>query len=111
MKSTSTTKPSKFTFERYPRGGYILWLRDNFSEITETDEYGETQTSWIYDEYTMLVPSSLSDTFIERHFDEYISEAKKQEANKLETRICTVEDAIADIADLLSTLLGGTSND
>lgn len=105
MKPTSTTKPAKFTFERNPRGGYILWLRENFSEITETGEYGETQTSWVYDEYTMLIPHSLSDEFIEQHFDEYLREVKRKEATKTDKRLSSLEGAVADIL----RLIGGTT--
>lgn len=105
MKSTSNTKPSKFTFERYPRGGYILWLRENFSEITETDEYGETQTSWVYDEYTMLMPYSLSNEFIEQHFDDYLAEAKRTEAMKTDKRLTSLEGAVNDLAKLIGGVI------
>lgn len=105
MKSTSTIKPSKFTFERNPRGGYILWLRENFSEITETNEYGENQTSWIYDEYTMLISNSISNEFIEEHFDEYLREVKRKEATKTDKRLSSLEGAVADIL----RLIGGTT--
>lgn len=101
MKSTSNTKPSKFTFERYPRGGYILWLRENFSEITETDEYGETQNSWTYDEYTMLVQNPMSDEFIEQHFDEFLSEIKRKEALKVDARILSLESAVNELARII----------
>lgn len=101
MKSTSNTKPSNFTFERYPRGGYILWLRENFSEITETNEYEETQNSWTYDEYTMLVQNPMSDEFIEQHFDEFLSEIKRKEALKVDARILSLESAVNELARII----------
>lgn len=107
MKSTSITKPPKFLFERYPRGGYILWLRENFRESTETDESGETHTAWTYDEYTILMQEPLTDSFIEAHFDEYISEARKKEASDTDTRLAATEDAIAELATLIGGVLNG----
>lgn len=105
MKSTSNIKPPKFTFERYPRGGYILWLRENFHEVTTEDEFGNEQTSWVYDEYTILMPEPLSDSFIEQHFNEYLTEARQKEANDAETRMSAVEDAVADLAELIGEIL------
>ena len=107
MKSMSNIKPNKFTFERYPRGGYILWLRENFHEITETDEQGEEHTSWMYDEYTILISTYLSDNFIDQHFNEYITEARKKEASDTENRISVIEDAIADLAEIIGGMLDG----
>ena len=106
MKSMSNTKPNKFTFERYPLGGYILWLRENFREVTETDEMGEPHTSWVYDEYTILMPSPLTDGFIEQHFDEYLAEARAQEASNIEDRLTAAESAITDIAEMLGEIIG-----
>ena len=91
MKSTSTIKQPDFTFERYPRGGYILWLRENFHEVTTEDEFGNEQTNWVYDEYTLLMPNELSDSFIEQHFDEYITEARQKEANDADRRLTAIE--------------------
>ena len=106
MKSTSDIKPNEYTFERYPLGGYILWLRENFREITEPDEMGEPHTSWVYDEYTMLIPQTLSDDFIEQHFDEYIAEAKRDEAMKTNKRLSTLEGAVNDLAKLIGGVVG-----
>ena len=106
MKSTSNIKPDEFTFERYPRGGYILWLRENFHEIEETIE-DETVTSWVYDEYTILMKEYLSNSFIEQHFDEYLTEARKKEASDTENRISAVEDAVAEIAEIIGGMLDG----
>ena len=100
MKSTSTIKPHKYAFERYPRGGYILWLRENFHEFEDEIE-GEIFNGWIYDEYTILIPFSLSDEFIEEHFEEYLAEARKKEAMGTDKRISAAEDAIADLAELI----------
>lgn len=100
MKSTSTIKPHKYAFERYPRGGYILWLRENFHEFEDKIE-GEIFNGWIYDEYTILIPFSLSDEFIEEHFEEYLAEARKKEAMDTDKRISAAEDAIADLAELI----------
>ena len=107
MKSTSNIKPNDYTFERYPRGGYILWLRENFREVTSTDEQDEAVTSWVYDEYTILIPTYLSNSFIEQHFNEYLTEARKKEASDNENRISAVEDAVYELAQLI----GGASND
>ena len=106
MKSTSTIKQPDFTFERYPRGGYILWLRENFREITKPDEMGEPHTSWVYDEYTMLIPSPLTDEFIEQHFDEYLAEAKRNEAMKTNKRLTSLEGAVNDLAKLIGGVVG-----
>ena len=106
MKSTSTIKPPKYTFERYPRGGYILWLRENFHEFSDEIE-GEIFNGWIYDEYTVLIPFSLSDDFIEQHFEEYLAEARQKEANNAEKRMTAVEDAVADLADIIGGLIDG----
>lgn len=106
MKSTSDIKQPKFAFERYPLGGYILWLRENFREITEPDEMGEPHTSWVYDEYTMLIPQTLSDDFIEQHFDEYIAEAKRDEAMKTNKRLTSLEGAVSDLAKLIGGVVG-----
>lgn len=106
MKSTSDIKQPKFTFQRYPRGGYILWLRENFREITEPDEMGEPHTSWVYDEYTTLVPSPLTNDFIEQHFDEYLAEAKRNEAMKTDKRLTSLEGAVNDLASLLGGVIG-----
>lgn len=106
MKSTSTIKQPDFTFERYPRGGYILWLRENFHEVTTEDEQGEPVTSWVYDEYTLLMPNELSDSFIEQHFNEYITEARQKEANGADKRLTAIESAIIDLAEIV----GGASN-
>ena len=106
MKSTSEIKQPKYTFEHYPLGGYILWLRENFHEVTETDEMGELRTSWIYDEYTVLVPSPLSTEFIEQHFDEFISEARAKEASNIDDRLTAAESAITDIAEMLGEITG-----
>jgi hypothetical protein len=105
MKSISNISPDSFTFERYPLGGYILWLRENFHEVTEIDEQGETYTSWVYDEYTMLTPTFLSDEFIEQHFDEYLTEAKRIEATKTDKRLLSLESAVDDLANLIGGII------
>lgn len=101
MRATSTIKQPDFTFERYPRGGYILWLRENFHE-TETED----GTFWTYDEYTILMPELLSNEFIGQHFNEYITEARQKEANDADRRLSAIEDAIVDLAEIV----GGASN-
>lgn len=106
MKSTSDNKPNKFTFERYPLGGYILWLRGAPHKIIEPDEQGEPHTSWVYDEYTMLMPSPLTDDFIEQHFDEYLAEAKRGEAIKTDKRLTLLEGAVNDLASLIGGVVG-----
>lgn len=106
MKSTSGIKPNEYTFERYPLGGYILWLRESFHEITEPDEMGEPHTLWVYDEYTMLVPTPLTDEFIEQHFDEYLAEAKRDEAMKTDKRLTSLEGAVNDLAKLIGGVAG-----
>ena len=104
MKSTSTTKPTEFTFERNPRGGFVLWLRENFRPVDyEID--GTIFHGWIYDEYKMKTDCRLSDSFIEQHFDEYLSEARKKEAMDITNRITAAEDAIADLAELIGGLM------
>lgn len=105
MKPTSIIKPPMFKFERYPRGGYILWLRDNFKKVTKTDEQGETYTSWVYDEYTMLTPTFLSNEFIEQHFDEYFAESKRIEAMKTDKRLLFLESAVDDLANLIGGII------
>lgn len=108
MKHTSNTKPSKFTFEHYPRGGYILWLREipeNPQEVVEPNEQGEIHTMWIYNEYTMFIPNPISNEFIEQHFDEYLREAKRKEATETDKRLSSLEGAVADIL----RLIGGTT--
>lgn len=100
MKSVSDIKPNKYTFERYPLGGYILWLRENFHEF-ENEIEGEIFNGWIYDEYIILIPFSLSDEFIEEHFEEYLAEARKKEAMDTDKRVSAAEDAIADLAELI----------
>lgn len=107
MKSMSDIKQPKYTFERYPIGGYILWLRENFREVTKSDEMGEPHTSWVYDEYTILMPSPLTDGFIEQHFDEYISEARAKEASNVDDRLTAAEAAVTDIAEILGEILNG----
>lgn len=106
MKSMSDIKQPKFTFQRYPRGRYILWLRENFREITEPDEQGESHTAWVYDEYTMLIPSPLTNDFIEQHFDEYIAEAKRGEAMITDKRLSSLESAVNDLASLIGGVIG-----
>ena len=98
----SDVKQPNFTFERYPRGGYVLYLRENFREY-ELD--GEVK--WLYDEYTILTSSSISNSHIEQHFNEYLSEARKKEASDTETRLIAAEDAIAELAEMV----GGVQND
>lgn len=105
MKSTSDIKPNYYNFERYPLGGYILWLRENFREITEPDDMGAPRTSWVYDEYTMLIPSPLTDEFIELHFNEYLAEAKHDEAMKTDKRLSTLESAVNDLASLIGGIV------
>lgn len=92
----SDVKQPDFTFERYPRGGYVLYLRENFREY-ELD--GEVK--WLYDEYTILTPSSISNSHIEQHFNEYLSEARKKEASAFETRLSAIEDAVFELAGRL----------
>ena len=110
MKACASEKPNKFTFEEYPRGGYILWLRENFYEVIKELEpdsnEDETSTSWVYDEYTILMPEYLSNNFIEQHFNEYISSARKEEASDPIERLATVEDAVEDILDIIADLAG-----
>ena len=106
MKSKSNLKPPKYTFEKYPLGGYILWLRENFREITEPDEVGEPRKSWVYDEYTMLIPSPLTDDFIEQHFEDYILEAKRTELMKTDKRLTLLEGAVNDLAKLIGGVVG-----
>lgn len=106
MKSTSDIKQPKFTFQRYPRGGYILWLRENFREIAEPDEQDKPHTSWVYDEYTMLMPSPLTDDFINQHFDEYLAEAKRTGAMKTDKRLTSLEGAVNDLAKLIGGVIG-----
>ena len=106
MKAESIIKPNKFTFERHPRGGYILWLRENFHEVTTEDEQDEPVTNWVYDEYTLLMPNELSDSFIEQHFSEYITEARQKDANDADKRLTAIESAIIDLAEIM----GGASN-
>ena len=104
MKSTSTTKLAKFSFERNPRGGFVLRLRENFHKVDyEID--GTIFHGWIYDEYKMKTDCRLSDSFIEQHFDEYLSEARKKEAMDISKRITAAEDAIADLAELIGGLM------
>ena len=104
MKSTSTIKPAKFAFEKNPRGGFVLWLRENRHEVDyEID--GFPFHGWIYDEYKMKTGLHLSEAFIEQHFDEYLSEARKKEAMDISNRITAVEDAIADLAELIGGLM------
>lgn len=104
MKSISDVKPTKYHFERYPRGGYILWLRENFHEFSE-EIGGETVHGWVYDEYTILIPFSLSDEFIAAHFEEYLAEARKKEAMETDKRLTAAEDAIADLAEIVGGML------
>lgn len=104
MKSTSTIKPAKFAFERYPRGGYILWLRENFHEVDHEID-GTIFHDWIYDEYKMKTDCRLSDSFIEQHFDEYLSEVRRKEAMDISKRVAAAEDAIADLAELIGGLM------
>lgn len=106
MKSSSDIKQADFTFEGYPLGGYILWLRENFREVTEPGEQDELRSSWIYDEYTILVPTPLSTEFIEQHFNEYISEARAKEASNIDDRLTAAEAAITDIAEMLGEIIG-----
>ncbi len=106
MKSHSDIKPPKFYFERYTLGGYILWLREYFREITEPDEMGNPHKSWVYDEYTILMPSPLTDDFIEQHFDEYLAEAKRSEAMKTDKRLTSLEGAVNDLAKLIGGVVG-----
>lgn len=101
MRATSTIKQPDFTFERYPRGGFILWLRENFHEVTTEDG-----TFWTYDEYKVLMSEPLSDSFIEQHFSEYITEARQKEANNAGRRLTAIEAAIFDLAKIV----GGASN-
>ena len=75
--------------------------------MTTEDEHGEPVTSWVYDEYTVLIPFSLSDEFIEEHFEEYLAEARQKEANNAEKRMTAVEDAVADLADIIGGLIDG----
>ena len=106
MKSSSDIKQPKYTFEGYPLGGYILWLRENFREITEPDEMGNPHTSWVYDEYTMRAPTSLPDEFIEQHFSDYLAEAKRAEAMKTDKRLTSLEGAVNDLAKLIGGVIG-----
>lgn len=106
MKSISDNKPNYYTFERYSLGGYILWLRENFREVTEPGEMGEPHTSWVYDEYTMLIPQALSDDFIEKHFEDYLAEAKRAEAMKTDMRLSSLESAVNDLASLIGGVVG-----
>ena len=101
MKACANEKPSRFTFEKYPRGGYILWLRENFHQIIK-EENGEEKSSWVYDEYTILIPNYINNNFIEQHFDEYINNARKKEASDPIERLAIVEDAIEDILKIIS---------
>lgn len=107
MKSHSDIKQPDFTFECYPLGGYILWLRENFREVEvpEPDEMGESHTVWAYDEYTILMPTPLTNDFIEQHFDEYLAEAKRTEAMKTDKRLSTLEGAVNDLADLIGGII------
>ncbi len=102
MKSTSTIKQPDFTFEIYPRGGYILWLRENFHEVETEDG-----TSWVYDEYAILMSEPLSESFIEQHFNEYITEARQKEANDADKRLTAIESAIIDLAKIVGGALNG----
>lgn len=104
MKSHSDIKQPKFTFERYPRGGYILWLRENFHKIEK--EEPEAQDSWIYDEYTILTPQYLTNNFIEQHFNEYLESARREEASNPKDRLSSVEDAVQDILEILAEITG-----
>lgn len=106
MKAESIIKPNKFTFERYPRGGYILWLRENFHEVTTEDEFGNEQTSWVYNEYTLFMSEPLSDSFIEQHFEEYLTEARNKEAMEPNRRISAAEEAIDDLKTDSSERIG-----
>ena len=104
MKVHSDTKPNKFTFEKYPCGGYILWLRENFHEVSENEQ--DSLNGWIYDEYTVLIPEYLSDSFIEKNFEKYLTEARIKEASKSLDRLSVIEDAIQDIFDILASITG-----
>ena len=99
MKVCANEKPNDYTFEVYPRGGYILWLRENFHQNID-----EEKSSWIYDEYTILIPDYISNDFIEQHFNEYINEARKKEASNPTERLAIVEDAIEDILKILGDI-------
>lgn len=104
MKVHSDTKPDKFTFEEYPCGGYILWLRENFHEIEKEEQ--SSLSGWIYDEYTILIPENLSVDFIEQNFEKYLNEARVREASDPLDRLSIVEDAIKDIFDILASITG-----
>ena len=104
MKACANDKPNAFTFEKYPRGGYILWLRENFHKIEK--EEPEAQDSWVYDEYTILTPQYLTNNFIEQHFNKYLESARREEASNLKDRLSSVEDAVQDILEILAEITG-----
>ena len=104
MKACANNKPDVFTFEEYPRGGYILWLRENFYKIKK--EEPEAQDSWVYDEYTILIPQYLTHNFIEQHFNEYLESARRKEASNPKDRLSSVEDAVQDILEILAEITG-----
>jgi hypothetical protein len=104
MKACANNKPEAFTFEKYPRGGYILWLRENFHQIESNEK--DTPSSWIYDEYTILTPQYLTNSFIQQHFNEYLENARKEEASNPVERLNSAEDAIQDILEILADITG-----
>lgn len=104
MKACANNKPEAFTFEEYPRGGYILWLRENFHKIEK--EEPEAQDSWVYNEYTILTPQYLTNNFIEQHFNEYLESARREEASNPKDRLSSVEDAVQDILEILAEITG-----
>lgn len=104
MKACANDKPDVFTFEKYPRGGYILWLRENFHKIEK--EEPDSQDSWVYDEYTILIPQYLTNNFIEQHFEEYLENARREEASNPIDRLSSAEDAIQDILEVLAEITG-----
>ena len=87
-----------------PDGTYAdVWLRKNIEEVTETNEDGDEVTSWQADE--VYLRTAMSESEVEASFDTLFEEGSTTAEEVSDSdRLSAVEDAIAELAELIASL-------
>lgn len=100
MRVRGDVSPNVLDIEAHPTkpGFALVWLRENISEYTETDERGEVISGYKYDEYTIAVKfySNLQHD-IETNREEWVETLKNLEFDYNASVAVDMQDTIAEL--------------
>lgn len=98
-----SNQPEKIKYSPRSDGYVDIWLRTNIEEIEETNEEGDTFSSWTADEnYFKARRTSMPLKYVEDNFKDLLD----LDYSKEEVEI-TLEQRIEDIENVLAEILGG----